>query len=1411
MRVRKQDKELPEGAEAENTTDNGEQLPLPDATTVPSFSPVEVESTTAIHETQPPYQDYGSTSGSSGTSEGSSSTRHEQAIVAREATTSSSKTNRGEPEVQPPRQHEHGGKTAGSVVMVDDVALSAHSDHADENASITANYKLGKRKHRSIILSSEDEAPSQPKKARNHVSKSVLHDTAGPAPNNKVQKPVRRRKKARSVIPRALRKPKPNNTVKFHSQSTNKSHSNSESKRLIESNTHSKDISVAEKVAKSHTIRNNGAFSEAHTGTNPSPHKLRGISPEIPLQSNSSAFLQNGNSAYASSDTESSSDTYKPSNRMPPAYDSESSQTDDLSESYSEEDWKPARLKRKKSMRQKAMKAAGLIIDDILKIRRKQSSRTVIYDCIGSPKVKKGVHSPKRRLSLITRDAPKAERWSGHSTRKSLTLSTDFFGSPGTIQARRESTSETLMQVNLGDSNEGEPLVRKTDLSSTDSSTDEQSSSAVDDDSGGMSRAVSRATWLKELPKRQLTVQLDKEVRIRGKYDSHHIQSPKPSSEAGDLKSSEESVLENGAKHKHNIAQRMLSQQSGEPSVDPLVFASFDDDDKDKDSHTSSNKAKDSSKQLTIPSSDEDLEDAIVDILGVDSVDEDNTNGTGTRANHDGLKQNFTRIRLTSADFTAGDSPTPGLEEGTSGNSSEDETKKSSKQESGRVSDDDMQEPIDVLGVDDTTSNIEDKGSSERDEAKLNLAQTLKPTLIKPTNADLTTESSLPQEGGEEGAVENIKDGESGSTKELGGRRNSEQTLPRILTGKEIHDLLAAVSSKNISVETVLSKNDSSEQISKPVLTKKRRAINLQNVRVVLDALPVSRSPIGKAAVIVNCEDIKSRRNKEGTMRKVRAGARSDTRGHGVPKGESKIAKGTKAKQSSKPPSRRKKVAKQMEDDADDIVVKDLVEANNEDYRVKLKLISKKQIPAEKKHGTKPTRFKPLSGPLGIASSTEDDDNVGKVKKARKTRTVQHTSEKKTAGRKLTTKQVVKEGEGSGMEIDALQAVASKGSVSEKPMEIGKDIMTQLSSQSHHSKTIGEASSECINTTTPWARSLEEHNYSKADPKATTVSQNQEEHHRKAVAEASWNTVVTNPITHHQPHNVEEHNYSKTIPPPTSLSQNLEGRHDDRTVGEASSKSVVANPTNDLSENRTEQQSTTNPTIGSLLSQILQSMTRGEMSFISAGTDSTSHEPHSLEASSTVLTGPSQNHPTSSEFPMTNVTATQASQDQRELQSETNPTTTSSLEERHSKTVGEVSSKSAEATNSTTTQMSQNQTSLAANPTTAHLSPQIQTEHHSNTIGNATRGIATVSSDSGSGGGSSSRNTVVDSLAAVGGASVTMTTSRSTSTAEDQSMGSNVQPKKKRTTLLNRTKASSGFQLSVVEEKKVHVCDNVIV
>ena len=1070
--------------------------------------------------------------------------------TVRQATTSSSERSRDEIEmgaIKPPKQN--GGKAAKSMMKNVHVTVSPHSDHANGNASVDVNHKLGKRKHQDVPPSLEDEAPSQAKKARNHVSKTVLLDTTGPAPK-KVQKPVHRRKKPRSVIPRALRK-KPNNTVKSHSQSIAKSSPSPDTspaddrKGSIESSAHqchSKDIPVTENVAKSRTIRSSGASSEVYMLTNPNPHKVRGISPEIPLQSDSSHTCSlTGTTGYVSSDAESNPNVYKPSSRTPPPYDSESSQTDELSESYSEDDWKPARLKKKKAMRHKTMKAAGLIIDDILKIR-KQSSRTVLYDCIGSPKGKKGAHSPKRRLSLITRDTPKSERWAGPSTRKPLAIAAGFLGSPGTVQARSErmeKASTTLTQVNLGGGNE-KPLIRKTALPSTDSSTDEQDSGTggeMSKDSG--SEKISKVTWLKKLPKRQLTVQLHKEIRIGGKH-------PKPLSE---LKSSEAGPVED------RVKQKTLSQQSDEPLVDPLVFATLNSD-KDKDEH-SSNKTKISSKQNTIPSSDEDLEDAIVDVLGIDSVDEDNT--SGARAN---LKQNFTRIRLTGADFTTGDSPFPGLEDGTS-MSSEDEAEESSKQQNGRLSDDDMQEPIDVLGIDDTTSDTELEGSGESGKAKaLNLAQKPKPTTIKLTDADLTVEGSPLQGGWRNGAVENIEDGSVGGhgrTKEHGERRKSKQT-PKTLTGKAICDIMAAASSGQRSVGTVMSKGDGSKKRkprSKRALTKKRRFIaqsSLHNVRVVLDALPVCRSPIGKAAVIVNSKKSKIR-NKKGAKKKLKAGATSDVKGRSFAGVEGKVAKRAKTGQDSKPP-KRKKVAKQMEDDSDDIVVKDLVEADNEDYRVKLKLVSK-QKPPEKKVSSKPTRFKPLSGPMGIASSAEDDDTANYNKKGRKMRTTKHTSKLKATDKKLTTKKVVKEDEGSGMEVDAIQAVISEGSVSEKAMQTEGDIMTSLS-QNHLRKTVGETSSESTvaSPTTLQPHGLEECSYSKTDPIISSLSPNQEEHHSKTVREASSDAVVTNSITH-QSRSLEEHNYSKTAPVVQPRNQK---EYHSKTVREASSDAVMTSP-----------------------------------------------------------------------------------------------------------------------------------------------------------------------------------------------------------------------------------------------------------
>ncbi len=1397
-----------------------------------------------------------------------------------------------------------------SVGKSANVTMSPRSGQASGSASIDTNHKLGKRKLQDVPPSLfGDEGPSQVKKARNHVSKTVPLSTAAGLPK-KVQRP---RKKPRSVIPRALRK-KPNITVKSHFHSNAKSSPSPDTstsvaydrKRPIESSAHqchSKDVSVA---VNSRAICSVNAFSEAYTLTNLRPHKLRGISPEIPLQSDSSHSL----TGYVSSDTGSNSAVCKPSRRL---YDSESGQTttDEQSESYSEDDWKPARVKKKKFVRHKTMKAAGLVIDDILKIR-KQSSRTVLYDCIGSPKGKnkKGAHSPKRRLSLITRDSPKSERWAGPSARKPFALATSFLGSPGNIQTRSkrmEKVDTNLAQVTLGGSgNENHNVIRKAVLPSTDSSADEQDSGGGEMSKDSDSEKVNEATWLKKSPKRQLTVQLDKEIRLelkRNNVDDEQVQSPKPLSEQ---KSSEAQPVEDT-----RVKQRMLTQQSDEGgemlTVDPLVFATLNSN-KDKDEHSSNKQTKISSKQNMPQFSDEELEDAIVDVLGIDSVDEDNING-GARAD---LRENFTRVRLTDADFTTGDSLFPGLEDNNTSMSSEDETEEdSSKQQNGRLSDDDTQEPIDVLGLDDATTtsnteNTEGEGSSENDtcNAKLsNLVEKLnKPTVIKLTNADLTTEGSLLQEGGwtGDGAVGNIEDtggsddgdGSSGhggstmedsllqeggwrgdgavgdiedtggsddgdgssdhgsNTEEPGGgeRLDSKPQILKSLSGKAVHDLMkAAISSGHCSerVGTVASKEGKSEK-RRPRLkragAKKKQFVDqssLQNVRIVLDALPVHRLPVGKAAVIVDSKKFTTKDNKKGTKKKLKAGAASRSHGAQVG-GEDKVAKRTKSKKDHKP-SKRKKVAKQMEDDSDDIVVKDLVEANNsEDYRVKLKLVSKQKLP-EKKLSTKPTRFKPLSGPMGIASSAEDDDAATiSGKRRQKLRTVEHTSKPlKVPNKRLTTKKVVQEGD----------AVISDSCVSKKAMEAEADIMTRLS-QNHHRKTVGETSSlstaSVANPTIFQSHSLGE-------------SQNEEKYRSKT---ATLDAVVTSPITHSplRSRSLEEHSYCKIAPTlPTSS---------------------VEVPQNQI-QHRSKRTPSTSCT--SLPSQNTQSKTVGEASSKSTGTDSTTDQPRNMDeysnrnSATAIVHGPLQNHQSKavqvgSKSTVAQPTTALASRKQKNRHGKTDPTPSSlsqKMQKRDTKTVGEVSSKSTaaatKATNSTTRMLqdqpryksavtnapltaallapnqarsksvvtnapltaallSQNQTiskpavtnltsakpllsqnqasskSAVVNPTSAPLLAQNLVDIHRRTLGTSTCSAVTVGKDGDS---NSNRNTTENSLSVKGGASVTMTTSRLTSIAEDSTGESTLHPKKKRSTLLNRTKASSGFQLSVVEDEKV--------
>ena len=1531
---------LNEGAKEAENNSSAEQLPLPDTTTAPALSPVETtDNTTVAQDMEPSCHDYGSTSESPETTEleDDRTTRHEQTIAStplRQATTSSLewKGRGGEAdmgEIVPPKQNQ--SETAKSVAKSIDVPVSPRSGHANGSAGTDSNHKLGKRKHQDIPPSLlEGEGPSQVKKARNHVSKIVsLSRVAGPAPK-KVQKP---RKKPRSIIPRGLRR-KPNNTVRSHSHSNAKSDTSAyDRKRSIESSAHqchSKDLST-------HNIN---ASSEAYTLTNPSPHKLRGISPEIPLQSDSSSQSLTGKSDHVSSDVESNS---KPSRRL---YDSEESSqtTDEQSESYSEDDWEPARVKKKKFMRHKTMKAAGLIIDDILKIR-KQSSRTVLYDCIGSPKTKKGSHSPKRRLSLITRDTPKSERWAGPSARKPVTLAPSFLGSPATLLARSERTERSntnLMQVTSGGGNEKHDahVVHKAVLPSTDLSTeadeqDDGSAGEVSKDSDN--EKTSKVTWLKKLPKRRLTVELDRESRLEGNHSGDESPKPKPLLE---VKSSEAGPVEDTREKQRMLGQ--LSDEGGEMLVDPLVCTALNGSDKDKDEQSSNKAAKISSKQNTIPSSEEDLEDAIVDVLGIDPVDEENTNvPDGARANE---RQKFTRIRLTDADFTVGEDSR--LEGNTLMSSEDDETEEdSSKQQNGRLSDDDTQEPIDVLGLDDaatTSSNTEGEWSSENDQVKplFNVAQKLKPkhTVIRLTDEDLTTEGSLLQEEGdwrrEDGALRNIEDtgdddddddsnGDGSSTEEPAGgeEHNSQQQTSRKLTDKAIHDIMKASSHCSVQLDTVVSiGGNRSWRLKRPV-TKQNEFVdqsNLQDFQVVLDTVPV---PVGKTAVVDDSNKLITKDKKKGTKKKkkLKAGAASgDVISRDVQTGaEGKVAKRKKSGQDSKRSKGKKKIAKLMEDDSNDIVVKDLVEDNNsEDYRVKLKLISKQKPQEEKKLSTKPMPFIPLSGPMGIASSAEDDDaatNNGKT--GQKLRTVEQMSNLNATDKEPTVKTVVQEGEGSGMEIDtllaaisegsggmevdSLQAVISDGHVSEKAIQAEADIMIRLS-QNHHRKTVGETSSlstvPVAKSTTFQSHGREEHNYSQADPTATTVlSKNQEEHRSKTTSEASLDALLTSPVNHSPLRSLEEHSYSRTAPTLTAASldvpQNQTEHHSktspstactlpsqniqSKTIGEASSESIGTGTTTDqphtCSVEERSDKSSTAATVSGLSHDELSKTVSSKFT----ETESTTDQPRSMEvehsdgnSAAAIVHGPSQNHQSQAELvdSITQLTAALVSHYQKSLLSKTNPILSSlsqNLQARDSKTVGEASSKSTATTTTTdsTSQESQDQAnsksalaypitaallsqdqprsepaeanppptatlpqaeakSAVANPTSTPFLAQNLIDIHRKTLGTSTSSTAvTAGKDTGSND-SSSRNTTGNSSSVVGGASVTMatlstttmTTSRLTSIAEDSSTGeSTLQPKKKkrRTKLLDRTKASSGFQLSVVEDKKVGViCAN---
>ena len=1161
---------------------------------------------------------------------------------------------------------------------------------AKKNAGIATNHKTGKRKHQNVPFSSEDEAPPRLKKARKQVSKLDL-DRADPAPEN-MQKTARQRKKPRSVIPRALRK-KQTNAIKSHSPPSAKSHTGSrpadDVNRPVKSKPYrSHPKGTAEYAAESHVTHGDSGEDMSHVD---SPHKLRGISPEIPLQNNSSL-----SSSCVSSDVESSMSEYRPSNTTPPPHDSGSSQQEELSESYSEEDEK--RTKLKKAIRQKKMKAAGLVIDDILKMRNR-SSRAVLYDCIGSPKGKKGANSPKRRLSLITRDiTPKSKSKGPELSRKikPFAISAGFFGSLGTNKAGSDKNEEprpSLMplqsQMKVGAGNKA-PLVC---LSSADSGTDDGGTNKDGSDN------TSKVPYIKS-SKRQMSVQLDKEEIKRWIHEDHHIiQNPEPTLEVADLlvqgNQTETTADIDRADHGRKSSDTTLVQQPHEKGLqeseslaDPLVLTTSNGgEDTDSDSNSSKQNGNLSDENLDEP----------IDVLVVDAMDQDShSNGAKTRS--DELKQTFTKIKLTDEDFSLGGSPTPGVGDDAATDSEDDsssssgETKKQSSKQSERLSDEDLQEPIDVVAFDDNMSNTEDEESSESGEEKLNFNGKSKPktTIIKLTDDDFTTDSSLIQDVGG-GAIVNMED--DSSSKEREERYSSKQmSTNHTGTGRDVgnhdprflpDDLLVAMSS-GIGTAAVIGEGGSEmKQSSKQKWTKKRSIdqSSLRGVRVVLNALPLatSNSVIRRADINVRSKISKA---KKITTKKRKIGTIDDAGGYDPARIEGKLGKRARHRQDSKP-SKRRKVTNQVYEherdnyfqDSDDIVVKDLVDDNSEDYSSKRTKSKKK--PSERKF-TKPTDeegvlyFKPLSGPLGIASSTEDDDCTNKA------------------------------GEDSGTGSVSSGSVATNSTAQ----------LLSHTQKKHHSKAVRGVNLKTV-----------------AIKPTTQISHTRQEHHSKTIGEASSESIVTNPSTHHQSHTQQEEHLSKTIGEAVSelvakyctthyISHTQQKEYSSRTIGEVSSESIETNPTSHSSHIQEEDRS---KTIGKVSSESI------------ATKPTTQHRSHTRE------------------------------------------------NEHRSKTIGEMSSES-----------------VAMKPTCTTHQSHIQEERHSKITGE----VAACSRATLIGGGTSRETTTVDD-SAVGGATVTMT-SRSTSTTEDKETMELFQPKRRKT-LLNNKKSSSGFQLSIVEEKKVRI------
>ena len=573
-----------------------------------------------------------------------------------------------------------------------------------------------------------------------------------------------------------------------------------------------------------------------------------------------------------------------------------SPQSIEQSDSSEVEKTSPAKPKQsEKSIHQTVMKVSGLV-DDIVNAR-KQSPRAVLYDFFGSPESPKGRRkrtTPNKRLSLITRD----------NTSKYRELKVGHRSRLHHVHAAKHMATAaecTRSSTNGSQTNDEEVEANRTILT--------QSTLGVGEDGHLVPRAGSPSS--------------------DSSGDDH-----------GRTESSSKDNSRNEARFRKLPKRRLIAQLDREAHKEP----------KDNQAAVSANEhSQQSDENQTIVSEQS---------LSCSEVSEDTNMGVVNDANTEGatddLKQNLdVQIKLNDSDFTVDGSSSP---ETVNDDAFGREARNTRKQKE-QLSDEDLQEPGDVLGVGNSTSNTEDEdgSSSERSKLKLKSIHKLKKTLIKLTSEDFTTECSLLQESGR-GTIENTEDD------------------IRIVPDKR--------------------------QGLKPKQAATERSIklsSLQSVRVVLDALSLQ------------------------LIKRIQK-----TRG-----GKGKIAKRSQWKKSSTPPLMKNVAKLKIERaDLDNVVVKDLVDNNSEHCSKVTSLTpTTAEIPGAEEV-TKAVDSEPPSRPLGMASST-DDDNTSNFEEDRTRIEVPHHSEQEAIKRKLTSEQSSEGAEDSEMEIDVQGSSLSEGSVNE--------------------------------------------------------------------------------------------------------------------------------------------------------------------------------------------------------------------------------------------------------------------------------------------------------------------------------------------------------------------------------------------